>query len=294
MFKYSIYIFLCLLIACESPKEKSHGTIKIDTMSIYADPSWAPLLKEWQSTYEALNSHQRFKLLTLPELEVSRAFFHDSARLVFMSRGLNSNEKDYLTSKKRFIDVDTVAYDAIALIVSSSFQDSTITWRELQQWYQTGTIKGKQISIGVNMDGGAIPYFLETQLGKPNSVKHLYVGGSDEQLLASVKSGELPAAFISSYLISNQKNASHQDNLKKIKVLGIVSEGKDGAFWPVQEHIYSGLYPLVRPLVYYNYDRKDGIGTAFVAFIRHERGQRIVLKSGLLPHDMPARIVSLQ
>jgi phosphate transport system substrate-binding protein len=263
-------------------------------MSIFVDPSWAPLLKEWQTTYEALNPHQKYILQTLPEVRVARAFFSDSARLVFMSRGLSSNEKDYLTSKKRFVDIDTLAYDAIAFIVSPTYKDSVIGWQELLQWYKSGTIHGQKQAIGVNMNGGAIPFFLEQTLGKPASNKYLYTGGSDEELIQLVSTGEVSAAFISSYLISNQKNIKHQDNLKKIKVLGIVPQDGREAFWPVQEHIYTGLYPLVRPLVYLNYDRKDGLGTSFVAFIRHERGQRIVLKSGLLPHDMPARIVSLQ
>lgn len=294
MFRCSCYIIFLLLFACDSASEKQHGQMKVDSMTVFVDPSWLPIVHEWQTTYEALNPHQKYKVQTRPEIEVARAFFQDSARLVFMSRGLTQNEQDYLTSKKRFIDIDTLAYDAIALIVSPSYQDSVIGWHALKQWYSSGVIHGQHQTIGVNMNGGAIPFYLEQTLGKPTSTKHLYTGGSDEELIQLVSSGRIPAAFISSYLISNQKNAKHQDNLKKIKVLGVCSETNQEAFWPVQEHIYSGLYPLVRPLVYLNYDKKEGIGTAFVAFIRHERGQRMVLKSGLLPHDMPTRIVSLQ
>jgi len=36
-----------------------------------------------------------------------------------------------------------------------------------------------------------------------------------------------------------------------------------------------------------------GLGTGFTAFVASERGQRIVLKFGLVPATMPVRLVEL-
>jgi len=36
------------------------------------------------------------------------------------------------------------------------------------------------------------------------------------------------------------------------------------------------------------------LGMKFVAFLQSDRGQRIILKSGLLPDDIPGRVVNVK
>lgn len=290
------YILLVCLSSCSTPDStKSISTASTpDTFFVSVDPSWEGLLSNWTSTYNALNTYQYIQVRVLPEKEVAQQFFSNSIPVAFLSRGLSIEEQNYLVSKKRFIDRDTVAYDAIACIVPLSFPDSMLRLEDVQSLFQTGKWKSKEYSLVFNSNGGAVPYYLETILGKPASSSHLYAVGSDEQIIENVKNSTATIGFISSYKLSDAQNPKHRALAQGIKVLGLWNNEKKQAIWPVQEHIYTQWYPLVRPLVFLNYDRKEGIGTSFISFIREERGQRIVLKAGLLPHEMPARIVSIQ
>jgi phosphate transport system substrate-binding protein len=43
-----------------------------------------------------------------------------------------------------------------------------------------------------------------------------------------------------------------------------------------------------------NYQGKEGLGMGFASYIAGEIGQRIILKSGLLPVRIPSRIIQLR
>ncbi len=53
------------------------------------------------------------------------------------------------------------------------------------------------------------------------------------------------------------------------------------------------LYPLYREVYIISKEAYTGLGTGFTAFVASERGQRIVLKLGLVPATMPVRLVEL-
>ena len=53
------------------------------------------------------------------------------------------------------------------------------------------------------------------------------------------------------------------------------------------------MYPLTRSLYVINCEGGTGLGTGFASFIAGERGQRIVLKSGLLPDSIPSREINI-
>jgi phosphate transport system substrate-binding protein len=52
-------------------------------------------------------------------------------------------------------------------------------------------------------------------------------------------------------------------------------------------------YPLTRDVVIISREIGTGLGTGFISFAASDKGQRIVLKSGLVPVTMPVRIVNI-
>ncbi len=82
-------------------------------------------------------------------------------------------------------------------------------------------------------------------------------------------------------------------DLENIKVLGIKNQkgklGDDGYYKPTQSNLALNLYPFTRKLYCVNAQAKNAAGFEFSAFLYGERGQRLILKSGLLPEKMPSR-----
>jgi phosphate transport system substrate-binding protein len=72
-----------------------------------------------------------------------------------------------------------------------------------------------------------------------------------------------------------------------------IDNGVKKYYMPTQSNIATGSYPLTRKLYVLNYSNRDGLGMGFATYIGAFEGQRIVLKSGLLPVEMPSREVNI-
>jgi phosphate transport system substrate-binding protein len=79
--------------------------------------------------------------------------------------------------------------------------------------------------------------------------------------------------------------------LKNINVLS-VKVGKNDYFAPSQNNLAEGTYPLARDLYIINCQGYSGLGMGFASFVAGDIGQRIILKSGLLPIRTPGRKIS--
>jgi phosphate transport system substrate-binding protein len=92
--------------------------------------------------------------------------------------------------------------------------------------------------------------------------------------------------------ISDKDDTTHLQFQKSFKVMEIES-AKEEYYKPYQAYIAQKYYPLWREVYIISKEAYTGLGTGLTAFIASERGQRIVLKYGLVPATMPIRLVEL-
>jgi phosphate transport system substrate-binding protein len=85
--------------------------------------------------------------------------------------------------------------------------------------------------------------------------------------------------------------------LSQIKVLGVKNvkgkPGDDQFYKPSQNNLINGVYPFLRNINIIDCEGRDGLGTGFATWLRSQRGQLIVLKSGLGPHKLMPRVINL-
>ena len=84
--------------------------------------------------------------------------------------------------------------------------------------------------------------------------------------------------------------------IRKIHVLAISQQFvNDGSYYrPYQGSIFDKSYPFVREVYLISRETFAGLGTGFIQWATGEQGQRIVLKSGLVPATMPIRLVQIR
>jgi phosphate transport system substrate-binding protein len=97
--------------------------------------------------------------------------------------------------------------------------------------------------------------------------------------------------------ISDRDDSVSHGFLKRIRVAELVPKNQNTAealtMKPYQAYVALKQYPLWRIIEMINCSGRTGLGTGFASFIASDRGQRIVLKSGLVPSNTPVRIVKL-
>ena len=84
--------------------------------------------------------------------------------------------------------------------------------------------------------------------------------------------------------------------IKKINILAVSQQYiNDGSYYrPYQGSIYDKSYPFVREIYLISRETFAGLGSGFINWACAEQGQRIVLKSGLVPATMPIRLVQIK
>ncbi|MNE09724.1 PBP superfamily domain protein [compost metagenome] len=84
------------------------------------------------------------------------------------------------------------------------------------------------------------------------------------------------------------------ETINKVNVLYVKGLDSNEYYSPTQNDLEIGKYPLARDLFIINCQGYSGLGMGFASFIAGDIGQRIVLKSGLLPYKTPGRKLKIR
>ena len=83
------------------------------------------------------------------------------------------------------------------------------------------------------------------------------------------------------------------DNIRVMAVSRYRKATPTNSFKPYQAYIALGDYPMTRPVYLILSEPRTGLASGFTSFVSSDRGQRIILKSGLLPVTQPVQIVNI-
>jgi phosphate transport system substrate-binding protein len=91
-----------------------------------------------------------------------------------------------------------------------------------------------------------------------------------------------------------QPRPEMQPYVDKVAVLSVKGKNQNDFYAPDQNNIAEGKYALSRELYIVNCQGFSGLGMGFASFVAGDIGQRIILKSGLLPYKVPPRKLSIR
>jgi phosphate transport system substrate-binding protein len=97
--------------------------------------------------------------------------------------------------------------------------------------------------------------------------------------------------------ISDSDDSLSVNFTQKVKVAELVPADPENAeaatMKPFQAYIALKQYPFWRQVQIVSREGRMGLGTGFASFVASDRGQRIILKSGLVPALAPVRLVQI-
>jgi len=274
-------------------------------IKIYADESFAPIINAEVEAYKYSYPEATINQSFLPEDEAIQAFVKDTARIVFLTRELNDAEKKYFTSIKLEPKTTHIATDAIAFIVHpqnpdsllSTFQINEITQAKTLVWNKLGgkNKSNEKITLVFDQNNSSNIRYASENLKLNFENKQIFAAGSNEKVIDYVSSHPNAIGVIGVNWVSDRDDTTALNFTKKIKVVGVSSQEHPSTeldyFQPFQAYIAKGIYPFTRKLYLISREPKTGLGTGLSAYISSDIGQKIILKSGLLPATAPIRIV---
>ncbi|WP_240336899.1 PstS family phosphate ABC transporter substrate-binding protein [Rufibacter psychrotolerans] len=280
-------------------------TTTIGNIKISADESFSQIVDAQVQTFEGLYKYANIEVVYKPEVQVVKDLLEDTIRLAIMARQLNDQEKAAFEKLKITPRIHKIAVDGIALILNKENQDTTLTMQQVRDIFTGQTTSWRQldpnapegkITIVFDNSSSSTARFIQDSINQKKPLPpNTYATNSNSSLVDYVAQNRNAIGVIGVNWISDRHDSTAISFLKKVNVVGISANNNptstDDYIQPYQGYLAQGTYPLRREVFIISREARAGLGTGFVSFVTGDKGQRIILKSGLVPTTMPVRIV---
>jgi phosphate transport system substrate-binding protein len=284
--------FLGLIVvffACNQnnkPKNEEETILKGST-SVLVDETLLPIVEDQVEVFESLYE-AKIKVNAKSEAETILALSKDTSKIAILSRKLNPEEVKVFESKKIKPRTTVFATDAIAFISNQRNKDTLIALQEVVSFLKgisNSSIKGLVFD---NPNSSTVRYMNELSGIKELPSKGIFSFKTNEEVIQFVSENEGMIGVVGVNWLM-EPSLKMRPIVDKINILSVKGIGKTDYFAPTQNNLAEKKYPLARDLYIINCQGYSGLGMGFASFIAGEVGQRITLKSGLLPVNMPGR-----
>lgn len=302
---FALFIILFVSgVACRQKDKygKIADTPTTGEITIVADESLRPIVEAEVETFNALHKKANIHVIYLPEAEAIQAMLQeDSLKMAVVTRKLTADERKYLMEKNKVrAREDEMAVSGIALIVHKDNPDTLLSMENLRMllqgkistWKQIGGRSNAGIEIVFDNPNSGLIRQLKDSVAKVDSLpENCFAVKNNQAVVDHVSKNRNALGLIGLEWISDRDDSTSHAFLDHIRVVALSDDST--YFQPYQAYLALKYYPLLRTITTINREGRTGLATGFGAFFASERGQRIVLKAGLVPKTMPLRVVQV-
>lgn len=291
--KYGFLFFILIItivFACSKKNDKQETILK-GTVKILVDESLQPIIEDQIAVFE--NEYEaKIELLAQSENEGVLSLSKGIANVIILPRDLSSDEKKLFNSKKISPRSTLFAKDAIAFIRNKSSNDTLISINEVVDFLigKKSKIKGLVFD---NPNSSSVNYIAKLAKLKSLPNQGVYSFKTNEEVIKYVAANEGMIGVVGLNWIY-QPRIEMIDVVDQVRVLSVKNPKTNQYYLPTQENLATGEYPMARDLYIINCQGYEGLGMGFASFMAGEKGQRIILKSGLAPIRVPGRNIRIR
>ena len=300
-------VALVVLSACNSKSKGPTDTYSSGVVSIAADESFEPIIQEEIEVFESLYPLAGIVPRYTTEVEAINLLLKDSVRLAIATRTLTKEEMNSFHSRKFFPREIKLATDGLALIVNRANPDSLLSVRDFRR-ILTGEVKNwKEVNPNSRLKGIQVVFDNKNSSTVRFAVDSICKGVPLSSQLKALKTNRevidyvarTPDAIgiIGVNWLSDRNDSTGLSFSKEVRLMSVSAADKampDNSYKPYQAYLYYGDYPLARSIYALLNDPRSALPWGFASFLASDRGQRIILKSGLVPATQPVRVVNVK
>jgi phosphate transport system substrate-binding protein len=290
------FFTMFIVQSCKQAANKKVDEPDSGTVQVAVDESFQPIVDEELSVFKYLNPKARPNMIYASENDALRLLLNDSVRMIILSRELTKTEINILAAKQLGPLSNRFAIDGVALIVNQVSKDTLITVAEIKK------MLAGQAKTGVNIvfdnANSSLARYLKAFSGVNDlKLKNIYALKNNKEVIKYVSQNP-NSLGITGFSWLNDPDADYAAAVQKVKIMGVKDESSkqwpNQYFTPSQTTFALKQYPLSRGLYVINCTGKQGLGMGIAHFLVSDRGQRIILRSGLLPDVIPGREITIK
>lgn len=292
-----------LLTACENDPNEPSDTTTRGEVKVVIDESFQQLFANQIYTFESIYPNAKIHAKYLPENQALLNLMNDSCKVVVMCRDITSEERKQFERMNVYPISTKIAEDAIAFVVNKQNANTVLTADKIKSilmgndsiWSQINpNSSSEKIKIVFDNKGSANTNYMKDSILKEQPFsKNAFAVNSNIEVIDYVSSTKNSIGVISVNWISDMDDPLTKEILKKINVVAVGNKTNGEAVKPYQAHIKTKQYPFTRDVYMISRQTRAGLGMGFVSFVAGEKGQLMILKSGLIPAIAPVRLVEI-
>ena len=286
------------LISCHGNSVNNETPIS-GSIIIAVDETYKPILENELMVFSDIYPNAHVKILYMPYASLFQALKQDSIRLIFSGYDLDSNQLNEIEKEIHFpLKKTKLGFDAVAFITHPSNTNLTLTQTDIidlltgkkKDWKDINKERtGKLNIVFDNKNSSTTKYLLDSILINQTLDTNCFAVNTNEEVIHYVSKNPNSIGVIGVSWISNINDSAVQYFRNEIIPVRIKLDENSKAVAPYQAYIAEGSYAYGRSLIAYIKEAGPGLGHGFVNFVGGEKGQRIILKSGIVPSTMPIR-----
>lgn len=317
----------CLLgmTACVGKQEKGPSSTS-GSSQMFCDESFQNIMEQEIEVFEYIYPDAKVLCRYGTEQEAIDSLKTLNYRTIVIPRDLTEAEKQSIKSKNRTPRSSRIAVDAVALIVNPDNPADNLSMTEISE-ILSGKIKNwnelnphypdRDIAVLFDKAGSSmVKYMRDSLLDGRQLADNSFEQGSISAVIEDVRKNKSAIGVIGvSWLTSDLKEFASVDSIATdaadntkaadmgeindrmnnsgVKVIGVRRNDNPTAHRPFQEQIYSGEYPLTRSIFMITISPGGSPGGGFYSFVTGNTGQKLIMKTGIMPARMQVNVVEL-
>lgn len=289
----------CLVSSCNNKKSKDGrtDTYSSGAISFVSDESFSPIIEEERFVFQNDYPQAKVNPIYASESEAINRLLSGKTWLAFTARNFKEKERKSLEAQSFRPVAIKIAYDALAFVVHRSNTDTLISVNDIKaimqgkvtQWSKVhkGSTLGNIVVVFDNPRSSTVHYVEDSILGgKSITNPNVMAVNKTSEVIKYVEQNPNAIGIIGNNWLNDKRDSTNLTFNRNIRVMSVSPfhpATPANSRKPFQYYIYNGEYPLVRTIYALLNDPRHGLPWGFAHFIEGPKGQRIVMKAGLLP-----------
>lgn len=284
---------LSLLISCKKENKEAVTEVKEaydrGTVEMYVESSVYPIVEDINEVFKTYYNNADIKLKMLSQNEILNSVYKDSGRLAILPKSFTAKELEVF--KGRVVPkVTPIAKDAVLFITQKNATDTLIKYQDVIDVFK-GTKKSEKVFVFHDANSTIV-----TNIMKDANVtalsKNVYYAKTVEEIVSYIDKNKNAVGVVGiNWML--QPDAKIKEGIKQLRSMLVYNDSLKNYYAPSQSTIADNTYPLIRTINIIDVQGKAGLGTGFASFAASDKGQRIILKAGLMPITLPKREINI-
>lgn len=284
---------LSLFISCKNENKEAVTVVKEaydrGVTEMYVESSVYPIVDDINEVFKTYYGDADIKLKMLSQNEILNAVYKDSNRLAIMPKTFTTKELEVF--KGRVVPkITPIAKDAVLFIVQKNATDTLISYKEVIDVFK-GSKKSDKVFVFHDANSNIVEN-MKADAKVTALSKNVYYAKTVEEIVSYINKNKNAVGVVGiNWML--QPDAKIKESIKQLRSMWVYNDSLKQYFAPSQSTIADNTYPLIRTINIIDVQGKTGLGTGFANFAASDKGQRIVLKSGLMPISLPKREINI-